>query len=198
MWIKIVPTPSTGSGNTCALVAAPLEASPVARGTQSQVVQQSPAPAKDQSSRTYTGPNPLVHATAIAAGARVIPAQEAASLIKAIEARVKSSKLAYAPGCKQMSAYVARSPWACNSAEGAPKALGSTPTNAEAEGAPKALGSTPTHTKAVKGQERAQASSDEMRLHEPGGFKDIEVAMMDHSAVYDSACEDHLFSDGGN
>ena len=194
--IKTVPTPSTASGNPYALVAAPLEASPVATGTQSQVVQQSPAPVKNQNSLTYTGPNPLVHATAIAAGARVIPPQEAALLIKAIEARAKSSKSAYASGCKQLSGSAARSRWPCNSAEGVPKTLGSTPTCAEAEGTPKAVGSTPTHTQAVKGQE--QASSEEMRLHEPGEFKETEVAMMDHSAVYDSACEDHLFSDSGS
>lgn len=36
------------------------------------------------------GPNSLVHATALACGARVVPPEEAASLIKAIESKIRS------------------------------------------------------------------------------------------------------------
>lgn len=50
------------------------------------------------------------------------------------------------------------------------------------------------HAHAVTVGQQEQGSSEEMRLREPGeGFKE-----MDESAVYDSACEDHLFSDAGN
>lgn len=37
-----------------------------------------------------TGPNSLVHATALACGARVVPLEEAASLINAIESKIRS------------------------------------------------------------------------------------------------------------
>ncbi|KAM0826936.1 hypothetical protein ACQ4PT_068526 [Festuca glaucescens] len=49
--------------------------------------------------RRGEGPNPLVHATALACGARVVPLQEAASLIKAIESKIRSggAKIARLP-----------------------------------------------------------------------------------------------------
>nr|CAB3501381.1 unnamed protein product [Digitaria exilis] len=37
-----------------------------------------------------TGPNSLVHATALACGARVVPLEEAASLINAVESKIRS------------------------------------------------------------------------------------------------------------
>lgn len=45
------------------------------------------------------GPHPLVHATALACGARVVPLEEAASLIKAIESKIRSggAKIARLP-----------------------------------------------------------------------------------------------------
>ncbi|TVU47689.1 hypothetical protein EJB05_07296 [Eragrostis curvula] len=36
------------------------------------------------------GPNPLVHATALACGARIVPFEEAASIVKAVESRIRS------------------------------------------------------------------------------------------------------------
>lgn len=36
------------------------------------------------------GPNSLVHATALACGARVVPAEEAALLVKAVESKIRS------------------------------------------------------------------------------------------------------------
>ena len=49
--------------------------------------------------RGGNGPNSLVHATALACGARVIPLEEAASLIKAIESKIRSggAKIARLP-----------------------------------------------------------------------------------------------------
>lgn len=175
----------TAGSNAYTLVAAPVEASPVTTSAPSQVnVQQSTAPVKDRKDQTpwsYTGPNPQVHATAIAAGARIIPPQEAASLIRAIHARIRNSKPALISGCMQLSASVAQNPLSCNNMEAGPKPL--SPAN--------------KHAEAIGGQE--QASSEEMRLHEPGeGLKEMDVAMMEHSAVYDSACDDHLFSDAGS
>jgi hypothetical protein len=38
------------------------------------------------------GPNPLVHATALACGARIVPLEEAASLVKAIESKIRSGE----------------------------------------------------------------------------------------------------------
>lgn len=135
---------------------------------------QSATLAEDQSRRTYTGRNPLVHATAIAAGARVIPPQEAASLIRAIEARVRTSKSAVNTGHKMLSANRVRGPW--HGAEAMP--------NADAP---------------VQVEAQRLANSGGKRLQEPGeGLKEMEMAMMDHSAVYDSACEDYIFSDGGS
>ncbi|ONK71551.1 uncharacterized protein A4U43_C04F9800 [Asparagus officinalis] len=163
--------------NAYTLVAAPVNSSPVASGTQSRLnIQQSVAPSKDQNARSCTGPNPKVHATAIAAGARIVPPQEAASLIKVIEAKVRSSRSSLGSGCKQLGANVAP----CKSKEEGPRLLNPVQANVEA----------------IEGKE--QASSEEMRLQESGeGFKEMEAATMDHSAVYDSG-EDHLFSDAGS
>jgi hypothetical protein len=38
------------------------------------------------------GPNPLVHATALACGAHIVPLEEAASLVKAIESKIRSGE----------------------------------------------------------------------------------------------------------
>lgn len=49
--------------------------------------------------RRGEGPNSLVHATALACGARVVPLQEAASLVKAIQSKIRSggAKIARLP-----------------------------------------------------------------------------------------------------
>jgi hypothetical protein len=54
--------------------------------------------------RRGEGPNPLVHATALACGARVVPFEEAASLIKAIESKIRSggAKIARLPSSNLM------------------------------------------------------------------------------------------------
>uniref|UniRef100_A0A453IHH3 Uncharacterized protein n=1 Tax=Aegilops tauschii subsp. strangulata TaxID=200361 RepID=A0A453IHH3_AEGTS len=52
--------------------------------------------------RREKGPHPLVHATALACGARVVPVEEAASLIKAIESKIRSggAKIARLPSSR--------------------------------------------------------------------------------------------------
>ncbi|XP_008805726.1 uncharacterized protein LOC103718605 [Phoenix dactylifera] len=120
-----VATPGT-SGGSYTLVAAPIEALPVsarpagpnpqiqdaplqpAAASQSVLVL-SPSPGNLlEHCKSYSGPNPQVHATALACGARVVSPKAAASLIKAIEAKIRSgsasvAKSALAGGCKLLS-----------------------------------------------------------------------------------------------
>ncbi|XP_026656633.2 uncharacterized protein LOC103696283 isoform X2 [Phoenix dactylifera] len=133
-----VGTPGT-PGGSYALVAAPIEALPVSArpaGPSSQLQDASLQPAAASQSgalalapstgnlsehcKPYTCPNPQVHATAIACGARVVPPKAAASLIKAIEARIGSggasvAKSALTGGCKLLAA---QSPCPCTIEDG--------------------------------------------------------------------------------
>ncbi|KAG1354990.1 putative protein FAR1-RELATED SEQUENCE 7 [Cocos nucifera] len=135
-----VGTPGT-PGGSYALVAAPIEALPVSArpaGLSSQLQDASFQPAAAVASQSgvlalapsmgnlsehckpYTGPNPQVHATAIACGAHVVPPKAAASVIKAIEARIRSggasvAKSALTGGCKLLAA---QSPCPCTIEDG--------------------------------------------------------------------------------
>nr|XP_010918633.1 uncharacterized protein LOC105042954 [Elaeis guineensis]XP_019705223.1 uncharacterized protein LOC105042954 [Elaeis guineensis] len=135
-----VGTPGT-PGGSYALVAASIEALPVSArpaGPSSQLQDASFQPAAAVASKSgvlalapstgnlsehckpYTGPNPQVHATAIACGARVVPPKAAASVIKAIEARIRSggasvAKSALTGGCKLLAA---QSPCPCTIEDG--------------------------------------------------------------------------------
>ncbi|XP_020088253.1 uncharacterized protein LOC109710184 isoform X2 [Ananas comosus] len=77
-------------GRSYTLVATPVEALPLSSCPAEQPVSQSQNLAPSGHSDQYRGPNPLVHATAIACGARVVPPKAAASLIRAIEAKIKA------------------------------------------------------------------------------------------------------------
>ncbi|CAM0872338.1 unnamed protein product [Alopecurus aequalis] len=89
------------------LLAAPIEAVPISyrpaepiRLSKRSVCNLGPLPGvMSELTRRGNGPNPLVHATALACGARVVPLEEAASLIKAIESKIRSggAKIARLP-----------------------------------------------------------------------------------------------------
>ncbi|CAL9093232.1 unnamed protein product [Musa textilis] len=96
-----------GPGTSYALLATPIEALSVSAGpvefsrqsqdsslqlaSKSSTVVLLPSRGNPSHRKPYAGPNPEVHATAVACGARVISPKAAASLIKAIEARIRSS-----------------------------------------------------------------------------------------------------------
>ncbi|URE01190.1 FAR1 DNA-binding domain [Musa troglodytarum] len=102
LWLR---TP--GPGTSYALLATPIEALSVSAGpvefsrqsqdsslqlaSKSSTVVLLPSRGNPSHRKPYAGPNPEVHATAVACGARVISPKAAASLIKAIEARIRSS-----------------------------------------------------------------------------------------------------------
>ncbi|OEL14019.1 hypothetical protein BAE44_0024957 [Dichanthelium oligosanthes] len=80
------------------LLAAPIEAVPISyrpaepiRQPQKGVCALGPfAGVLSELNKRGTGPNSLVHATALACGARAVPLEEAASLINAIESKIRS------------------------------------------------------------------------------------------------------------
>ncbi|RWW13582.1 hypothetical protein GW17_00022689, partial [Ensete ventricosum] len=71
--------------------AGPVEFSRQSQGASPQLATKSSTVGNPSNPKPYAGPNPEVHATAVACGARVISHKAAASLIKAIEARIRSS-----------------------------------------------------------------------------------------------------------
>lgn len=89
------------------VLAAPIEAVPISYRPAEPIRQPKrsygnigPLPGvMSELTRRGEGPNSLVHATAVACGARVVPLQEAASLIKAIESKIRSggAKIARLP-----------------------------------------------------------------------------------------------------
>ena len=89
------------------MLAAPIEAVPISyrpaepiRQSKRSFCNIGPLPGvMSELTRRGNGPNPLVHATALACGARVVPLEEAASLIKAIESKIRSggAKIARLP-----------------------------------------------------------------------------------------------------
>ncbi|CAL9101394.1 unnamed protein product [Musa acuminata var. zebrina] len=96
-----------GPGTSYALLATPIEALSVSAGpvefcrqsqdgspqlaSKSSTVALLPSRGNPLHPKPYAGPNPEVHATAVACGARVISPKAATSLINAIEARIRSS-----------------------------------------------------------------------------------------------------------
>jgi hypothetical protein len=80
------------------LLAAPIEAVPISyrpaepvRQPQKGVCALGPfAGVLTELNKRGTGPNSLVHATALACGARVVPLEEAASLISAVQSKIRS------------------------------------------------------------------------------------------------------------
>lgn len=89
------------------LLAAPIEAVPISyrpaepiRQPKRSFCNLGPLPGvMSELTRREKGPHPLVHATALACGARIVPLEEAASLIKAIEFKIRSggAKIARLP-----------------------------------------------------------------------------------------------------
>lgn len=69
------------------LLAAPIKAVPISYRPAEPIRQQKRS---FELTRQEKGPHPLVHATALACGARIVPLEEAASLIKAIESKIRS------------------------------------------------------------------------------------------------------------
>ncbi|CAL4930172.1 unnamed protein product [Urochloa decumbens] len=90
--------PGSSTDGPYRLLAAPIEAVPISyrpaepiRQPQKGVCALGPfAGVLSELNKRGTGPNSLVHATALACGARVVPLEEAASLINAIESKIRS------------------------------------------------------------------------------------------------------------
>ncbi|WVZ56292.1 hypothetical protein U9M48_006843 [Paspalum notatum var. saurae] len=90
--------PGSSADGPYRLLAAPIEAVPISyrpaepiRQPQKGVCTLGPfAGVVSELNKRGTGPNSLVHATALACGARVVPLDEAASLINAIESKIRS------------------------------------------------------------------------------------------------------------
>ncbi|KAM3314413.1 hypothetical protein ACQJBY_033323 [Aegilops geniculata] len=92
------------------LLAAPIEAVPISyrpaepiRQPKRSFCNLGPLPGvMSELTRREKGPHPLVHATALACGARVVPVEEAASLIKAVESKIRSggAKIARLPSSR--------------------------------------------------------------------------------------------------
>uniref|UniRef100_A0ACD5X1D4 Uncharacterized protein n=1 Tax=Avena sativa TaxID=4498 RepID=A0ACD5X1D4_AVESA len=92
--------PGASADGQYKLLGAPIEAVPISyrpaepiRQSKRSFGNSGPLPgAMSELTRRGKGPNPLVHATALACGARVVPLEEAASLIKAIESKIRSGE----------------------------------------------------------------------------------------------------------
>uniref|UniRef100_A0A0A9DHZ1 Uncharacterized protein n=1 Tax=Arundo donax TaxID=35708 RepID=A0A0A9DHZ1_ARUDO len=90
--------PGGSADEPCRSLAAPIQAVPISyrpaepiRQTQTSFCNLGPfAGVLSEPNKQGKGPNPLVHATALACGARVVPLEEAASLIKAVESKIRS------------------------------------------------------------------------------------------------------------
>ncbi|GJN30926.1 hypothetical protein PR202_gb19273 [Eleusine coracana subsp. coracana] len=79
------------------LLAAPIEAVPISycpaepiRQPRRSIRDLGPVGVFSDLNNKRIGPNPLVHATALACGARIVPLEEAASLVKAVESKIRS------------------------------------------------------------------------------------------------------------
>ncbi|EHA8587848.1 putative protein FAR1-RELATED SEQUENCE 7 [Cocos nucifera] len=118
--IRALPVSARPAGPSPQLQDAPLQPA-VAAASQSGVLVLTPSPGNLlEHCKSYSGPNPQVHATAIACGARVVPPKAAASLIKAIEARIRSGRASVAKstlpgGCTSL---FVQSPMPCTIEEG--------------------------------------------------------------------------------
>uniref|UniRef100_A0A0A9FLW1 FAR1 domain-containing protein n=1 Tax=Arundo donax TaxID=35708 RepID=A0A0A9FLW1_ARUDO len=90
--------PGGSADEPCRLLAAPIQAVPISyrpaepiRQTQRSFCNLGPfAGVLSELNKQGKGPNPLVHATALACGARVVLLEEVASLIKAVESKIRS------------------------------------------------------------------------------------------------------------
>lgn len=90
--------PGTSADGPYKLLTAPIEAVPISyrpaepiRQPHKSFCNLGPLPGVlSEPNKRGKGPNPMVHATALACGARVVPLEEAASLIKAIESKIRS------------------------------------------------------------------------------------------------------------
>nr|CAB3496462.1 unnamed protein product [Digitaria exilis] len=90
--------PGSSADGPYRLLAAPIQAVPISyrpaeplRQAQKGVCALGPfAGVLSELNKRGTGPNSLVHATALACGARVVPLEEAASLINAVESKIRS------------------------------------------------------------------------------------------------------------
>lgn len=100
-------SPGSSADGQYNLLAAPIEAVPISyrpaepiRQPKRSFCNLGPLPGvMSELTRREKGPHPLVHATALACGARIVPLEEAASLIKAIESKIRSggAKIARLP-----------------------------------------------------------------------------------------------------
>ncbi|XP_048571697.1 uncharacterized protein LOC125552248 isoform X2 [Triticum urartu] len=103
-------SPGASADGQYKLLAAPIEAVPISyrpaepiRQPKRSFCNLGPLPGLvSELTRREKGPHPLVHATALAYGARVVPVEEAASLIKAIESKIRSggAKIARLPSSR--------------------------------------------------------------------------------------------------
>uniref|UniRef100_A0A453IH14 C3H1-type domain-containing protein n=1 Tax=Aegilops tauschii subsp. strangulata TaxID=200361 RepID=A0A453IH14_AEGTS len=103
-------SPGASADGQYKLLAAPIEAVPISyrpaepiRQPKRSFCNLGPLPGvMSELTRREKGPHPLVHATALACGARVVPVEEAASLIKAIESKIRSggAKIARLPSSR--------------------------------------------------------------------------------------------------
>ncbi|XP_062210631.1 uncharacterized protein LOC133912081 [Phragmites australis] len=90
--------PGASADGPYRLLAAPIEAVPISYRPAEPIRQQQKsfcnlgpfAGVLSELKNRGKGPNPMVHATALACGARVVPLEEAASLIQAIESKIRS------------------------------------------------------------------------------------------------------------
>ncbi|KQK22512.1 uncharacterized protein LOC100841807 [Brachypodium distachyon] len=93
-------SPGASADGLYKVLAAPIEAVPISyrpaepiRQPERNFCNLGPLPGVLSAlNRRGNGPNPLVHATALACGARVVPLEEAASLIKVIESKIRSGE----------------------------------------------------------------------------------------------------------
>ncbi|KAL6644745.1 hypothetical protein ACP70R_016353 [Stipagrostis hirtigluma subsp. patula] len=90
--------PGASADGPYRLLAAPIQAVPISY-RPAEPIRQEQRSSRDlrpftgvlsEVNKQGKGPNPLVHATALACGARIVPFEEAGSLIKAIESKIRS------------------------------------------------------------------------------------------------------------
>ncbi|KAL6649604.1 hypothetical protein ACP70R_013828 [Stipagrostis hirtigluma subsp. patula] len=90
--------PGASADGSYRLLAAPIQAVPISYRPAEPIRQEQRSSCDllpftgvlSELNKRGKGPNPLVHATALACGARIVPLEEAGSLIKAIESKIRS------------------------------------------------------------------------------------------------------------